>query len=41
MNVLAIRFSGNSQQFQGFLNFLGAYDHMTVKELVEAKVLLV
>jgi hypothetical protein len=41
MNVLAIRFSGNAKQFQGFLNFCEAYGDMTVKELVERPCLLV
>jgi hypothetical protein len=40
MNVLAIRFSGNAKQFQGFLDFCEAYGDMTVKELIERKFLL-
>lgn len=41
MSVLAIRFSGNNEQFGKFLEFLRAYGDMTVKELIETEYLLV
>jgi hypothetical protein len=41
MKVLAIRFSGNANQFQGFLNFCEEYSDLTVKDLTEKEYLLV
>jgi hypothetical protein len=38
---LVLRFCGTANEFQGVLNFLKAYQHMTLKELAESKFLLV